>query len=364
MEDSKEKISVYQVIAIYILSLTVPGVRTFFTKVSMKAGNGAWIAPFIAIIPSILFILILNKLLNIKNKNGEKINLTTIFDTVFGKIIGTILSLLYLLWVIFSASMETRLFAERLISTTFIYTPIKFFILTMLIVVAMVARNKITYFGRFAEIVLELFMGIVIFVFIAGIQNVDIYNLWPPTDFKGIFVGSFDSVNLLSLLTFSLFIADNIENKEKFKKFGIIGVLVAIVLSVLGIIITLGTFGKDLLPTFSQPFFMAVKVISIFGVLERIEAIFTTFWVALDFIMITYSVIVASQICKFKFKLKERKLAVNPVLLLIYILSSFIAGNYFSMQLIARNVALKVNIIFALIIPILTYIVARARKLV
>lgn len=364
MEDSKEKISVYQVMAIYILSLTVPGVRTFFTKVTIKAGTGAWVAPFLAIIPSILFVLMLNKLLNIKVKNGEKINLTTIFDTVFGKIIGTILSMMYLLWVIFSASMETRLFAERLISTTFIYTPIKFFILTMLIVVALVARNKLTYFGRFAEIILELFVGIVFFVLITGLPNVDIYNLWPATNFKDIFMGSFYSINLLCLLTFSLFIADNIENKEKFKKFGIIASFFAIIISVLGIIITLGTFGKDLLPTFSQPFFMAVKVISIFGVLERIEAIFTTFWVALDFIMITYSIIVASQICKFKFKLKERKLAVNPVLLIVYILSSFIAGNYFSMQFISRNIALKVNIIFSLVIPIITYIVAKIRKAV
>ena len=364
MNESKEKISMFQVMAIYILSLTVPGIRTFFTVVVKKGGNGAWISPFIAIIPSILFVFILNKLLNIKSKNGDKINLTTIFDTVFGKVIGFILSMIYLVWVIFSASLETRLFAERLISTTFIYTPIKFFILTMLVIVAMAARNKITYFGRFAEIILELFVGIVFFVFISGLQNVEITNLWPPTDFKGIFVGSFSSINLLSLLTFSLFISDKIIDKEKFKKFGIIGAIVAIVISILGIIITLGTFGKELLPTFSQPFFMAVKVISIFGVLERIESIFTTFWVAMDFIIITYSIIVASQICKFKFKLSKRKLAVNPIILTVYILSAMLTSNFFSLQLIAREVALNINIIFGFVIPVITYIVAKIRKLV
>ena len=350
--------------AIYILSLTVPGVRTFFSVVTRKGENGAWISPFFAIIPSIIFVLILNKLLNIKIKNNKKVNLTTIFDTVYGKTVGFILSMTYLVWVIFSASLETRLFAERLISTTFIYTPIKFFILTMLVIVAMAARNKITYFGRFAEIILELFVGIVLFVLIAGIQNVDMTNLWPPTKLKEIFVGSFSSINLLSLLTFSLFISDKIVDKEKFKKFGIIGSMIAIVISILGIIITLGTFGKELLPTFSQPFFMAVKVISIFGVLERIESVFTTFWVAMDFIIITYSIIVASQICKFKFKLSERKIAVNPIILIVYILSVILTSNFFSLQLIARDVALNINIIFGLFIPVITYIVAKIRKLV
>ena len=226
------------------------------------------------------------------------------------------------------------------------------------------ARSKISNFGKFTEIILELFIGIVVFIFIASLQNIEIQNLWAPDNLKGILIGSFDSVNLLSFITYSLFLGDKIKDKENFKKLGVIGIISAIMVSIMGIIVTLGTFGSDLLKTLSQPFFMTVKAISLFGVLERIEAIFITFWVAMDFIMIAYIVIVASQICKFKFNLKERKIAVNPIILIIYTLSLLIANNYFSMQVFSREIALPINLLFGFFIPIITYIVAKIRRLV
>ena len=362
MEEKKDKLSMFQIISMYILVLTAPGVRTFFTSVVSNAKKASWISPFIATLPIILLVLMLNKLMSIKKERS--LNLVEIFDAVYGKILGFVISMIYLIWIILTGGIETRLFAERLISASYIYTPIKFFLITVLLLVLYAARSKISNFGKFTEIVFELFIGIVAFVFITSMQNVEVTNLWPPEDIKKIFIGAFDSLNLLSFITFSLFLGEKIEDREKFKKMGIIGAVVAIIISILGIIVTLGTFGEDLLPTFSQPFFMTVKAIGLFGVLERIEAIFITFWVAMDFIMIAYIVIIASQICKYKFNLKERKLAVNPIILIIYILSLLAANNYFSMQTFARDIALPTNLLFGFIIPTITFIVAKIKRIV
>jgi len=165
------------------------------------------------------------------------------------------------------------------------------------------------------------------------------------------------------MFTFAMFFGDKIRDKENIKKTGIFAAVTTGVIGLLGIVITLGTFGEDLLPTLSQPFFMALKVINLFGVLERIEAVFITFWVVADFVLIAYNVLIASNICKQKFKISKRKLAVTPIVFLIFILSIMIANNYFALQVIFINYVANIVLILGLIVPITTYIVSKARRL-
>ena len=136
------------------------------------------------------------------------------------------------------------------------------------------------------------------------------------------------------------------------------------IIGVIGIFVTLGTFGKELLPTLAQPFFMALKVISVFGVIERIEAVFITFWVVADFILITYYIITASKICKQRFKLTKRRIAVTPIVFIIFTLSMLIANNFFALQILFTEFMSNINLIFSFGIPIITYIIAKLRGLI
>jgi len=363
-----DKISIFQMVAIYILVSIVPVVRYFPIIMTDSAGKAAWVAAILSIIPSILLVWTLHGLMNnVKAKDGKQIKtLLDVFNVIYGKVIGTILSIIYLIWIIIFAAVELRLFGERLISTTFIYAPIAFFLLTMLILVFFVVRGRISNFGRFAEVFLELFILIIVFIVLTASSNFNFTNFWPVTthDVKGIVMGILKGTNVFNMFTFAMFLGDKITDKEKIKKTGTFAAIVTGIIGLIGIIITLGTFGKDLLPTLSQPFFMALKVINLFGVLERIEAVFITFWVVADFILIAYNVLVASNICKQKFKLTKRRIAVTPIVLIILILATIIANNYFSLQVIFINYLSQFNLIVGLGIPFITYAVAKARKLI
>jgi len=362
-----EKISIFQTIAIYILVSIVPVVRYFPIIMTGSAGKAAWLAAILSIIPNILLVFVLDTLMNkVKTKNGaEAKTLSDVFDTVYGKVIGSIITIIYLLWTIIFASVELRLFGERLISTTYTYSPLIFFLITMLVLVFFIVRGKIANFGRFAEIFLELFIIIIIFVVLTASSNFNFANFWPVTtyDAKGIGVGILKGTDIFNMFTFAMFFGDKIRDKENIKKTGIFAAVTTGVIGLLGIVITLGTFGEDLLPTLSQPFFMALKVINLFGVLERIEAVFITFWVVADFVLIAYNVLIASNICKQKFKISKRKLAVTPIVFLIFILSIMIANNYFALQVIFINYVANIVLILGLIVPITTYIVSKARRL-
>ena len=364
----EDKITIFQAAAIYILVSIVPVVRYFPIIMTNSAGKSAWVAALLSIIPSIFLVFTLNILMNrVKTRNGIRVNnLTEVFNVVYGKVLGTILSIIYLLWIVIFASTELRLFAERLISTTFVYAPVLFFILTMLILVFFIVRGRVSNFGRFAEIFLELFIIIFVFILLTSSSNISLKNFWPVTvgDAKGIGLGIIKGTNVFNMFTFAMFLGDKIIDKENIKKVGIMASVITGCIGMIGIIVTLGTYGSDLLPTLSQPFFMALKVISLFGVLERIEALFITFWAVADFVLIAYSLLVASNICKQKFKLTKRRIAVTPIVFITFILSLIIANNYFSLQMLFINYMSEFNLIIALGLPILTYIIAKFRGLV
>lgn len=362
-----EKISVFQTVAIYILVSIVPVVRYFPIIMAGSAGKAAWLAAILSIIPNILLVSVLHALMNnLKTKDGNKIEtLSDVFDTVYGKIIGSIITFIYLLWTIVFASVELRLFGERLISTTYTYAPINFFIITMLVLVFFIVRGKISNLGRFAEIFLELFILIIVFIVLTASSNFNFSNFWPVTtyDAKGIAIGILKGTDIFNMFTFAMFFGNKIKDKENIKKTGIFAAITTGIIGLLGIIITLGTFGEDLLPTLSQPFFMALKVINLFGVLERIEAVFITFWVVADFVLVAYNVLIASNICKQKFKISKRKIAVTPIVFIIFVLASIIANNYFALQVIFINYVATIVLILGLIIPIVTFGIAKIRKL-
>ena len=363
-----EKISIFQTVAIYILVSIVPVVRYFPIIMTGSAGKGAWVAAILSIIPNILLVLTLHTLINkLKTKDGKQVQtFSDVFNTVYGKVIGTVITIIYLIWTILFAAVELRLFGERLISTTFTYAPIGFFLITMLILVFFVVRGKVANLGRFAEFFLELFIIVIIFVVITASSNFNFTNFWPVTiyDGKGIAMGILKGTNVFNMFTFSLFFGDKIRDKENIKKTGMIAAIGTATIGLLGILITLGTFGEDLLPTLSQPFFMALKVINLFGVLERIEAVFITFWVVADFVLIAYNVLIASSICKQKFNLSKRKFAVTPIVFIILILATIIANNYFSLQVIFIKYLSEISLSLGLFVPIITLGVARIRSFI
>ncbi len=365
---AKDKISMFQVTAMFMLLVIAPIVRGFPVRAAEIGGKAAWVAALVSIIPNIIIVLIIHALMNkTKAKDGKPLHsLTDIFDEVFGKTIGSILAVIYAIWLILWAAIELRLVAERLTSTMLIYTPFRFFLITMLIVIYFFVRGNIKSFGRFAEIMLELFGIVLIFICLSVLPNIELKNLWPVTtyDTKNILLASTQSTGLFSIFAFSMFIGNKIEDKENIKKFGIGAAIATGIIGAIGAVITIGIFSAEVVSSLSQPFFMALKIINIFGVLERIEAVFITFWIVADFMAVSYCILMVTNIIKLKCKLSNRRIVVSPLICILYILSIIIANSYFSLQVFAADICLTLHLIFGLLIPLVTYIVARARKMV
>lgn len=366
--EKNDKISMYQLMVIFAVCMVVPIVRAFPIRISELCGVNSWFVALLIIIPSIVLILLEDKLINgLKDKNGNKIKIKSVselLDIVYGKYIGHFLKVLYLLWSIMLAALELRLFGERLISTTFIFAPLKFFLLTMLVIVFFLAREKISSFGRFAEIIFEVFLVIFGFICIGGLSNLDIKNVWPIT-FNRLDKTAFamiEGFSVFNVISLSMFLGDYVEDTKEYKKYGIIVGALAGVIGSLVMFITTGTFGSTLVEILPQPFFMALKMINLFNVIERIEAIFITFWLVADLMIILYYIFISSNICKLEFKLTKRKFAVVHIVFIVYILALLLAKNYFTLEILSNHIVMKFNLILGVIFPLFTYVIAKIKK--
>lgn len=367
----KEKgITIKQAFAVFILSTCGPIVRLIPAHVAKISKEASWVAPFVLVLFGIVTIFAVNKLINgIKDKDGKKVNIKNIDDTflkVYGKILGRIICVIYLIWLILGTALQLRIFSERFVITLMVYAPIDFFIISMLILLFFILNTRIEAFGRFAQFYVPLIFGIFIIILIAISKDIDIRNLLPVTIYntKEIFLGGFEIAGICSFFPYLFFFGEYIKDKQDINKNKNYAIMCVATISMIAILTTVGVFGHRVSSVFSQPFFMALKSIKVFASIERIESIFIAFWVIADLVVISFLMTAATNLCKNTFNLSNRKVAIIPLIFIVYSVVLIIGRSYLSLIKLSGYIVVPLNVLFGLVIPILSLIIAKVRKFI
>lgn len=369
MTKNEKGITMKQVVAIFILSTAAPVVRLIPGFVAEVSGAASWAFFPITLFFGIVIIGVLNKLMNgFKDKNGNKIkiqNLNEAYSLVYGRKAGKILSVVYIIWLLLCLAVQVRLFAERFATTLLIYAPLDFFIISMLVIVYVMNNIRIEAFGRFSQLFSIVFLIVMGIVTLIIIKEVDINNLLPITtyDIKGVLLSGLEITGLCVFFTYSFFFGEKITDKENINKNKKYAVLSAIYIVMIVIITTIGVFGHKVTAEFIQPFLATLKYINIFNSVERIESILVALWVIADVTLICFLLLCTSNLCKNTFKLSNRRTAVVPMLLVLYGIILLIGKSYIYLLDFATIVIFPLNLLFGLIIPLITIPIAKSRKL-
>ena len=360
MPTEKNKITIRQIFILFILSTFSPAIR-LFTQVCSDYGKIAgWTAPIISVIA--LFIII--NVLNAFFKNNNEANLSDIFDIVLGKIAGKTLLVLYLLWTILLYFLYVRYYAERLLSSIFPNTNIRFFIIVMLIMIFISARGKIETFARFSEYSFILFTIIFIAFFVLLMPTMKLSNLLPITYYDAwpALKSSYPVIGIWGYVTFLFFLGDNIKNKNEIKKYSKKAIWYLAIMTTLMMITVVGSLGYLNAERMPLPFFNVTKLISFMESFDRFEAVLLSAWVISDFIVITVFAKVIANIGKKLFNVSEIKYFASPIILLGYAGSLFLATNRYELETFSERVALITNTTMCYIIPIIILIIGKLRK--
>jgi len=360
MQLSKGKISMRQALIFVFIAITSPLLRVLpsYSSISKEA---SWLVPIISLAFLSIYIIVLN---TITKKYKDK-NLSEIFEIIFGKVFGKIVTVIFLIWAIFLFSIYLRYFAERYLSTIMRDAYIEFLLITILLVAYYIVKNNIEYLARMFEIFFVVITILIVGTTLITFTEIRAENLLPVTtyDIVPVLKSSLYYVGLLSFMIWPFFFSDQISCKEKFKNNAFKYILFTAAMSVLIIISTLGSLGVAITQNFQIPFFILSKSISILDSIERIEAIYIAIWTITDVaIIVLFSKIIIS-ILKNMFKLKTEKATLLPILLIEYTLSLFLARNSFELFDFSDIVGV-VNVFICVAIPVVALVVGKIRKVV
>jgi spore germination protein (amino acid permease) len=287
-----------------------------------------------------------------------------IYNDITGRFIGKLLAVIHLIWLVMLTALYVRYFAIRLVGSVYPNVSIEIFIISMLAVIAYTLRNGITVLARFNEITFPLLTGVFYMLILLMLPNIK-FNFLTPVSYRSIlpvFEGSVGTIGILAYFTFLFIIGDKINNKEKIKKAGVSVALftLATLMSLIGA--TLGTFSYSVTQRTRLPFLIAVKQISLFNTIEKIESIVVAFWVLSDFVLISFFIICTLHILKSMFKLSDTKPVINIYLILMYFLSMFLAKSVFEMERLSINLFIPGNIAIGIMLPVVIFIIGKIRK--
>jgi hypothetical protein len=343
-----------------MVSTLSAAIRLFPSETAAISGAASWLTPLAGVVP-----LLLNfKVLNIMFKNNTYTNFGEVIEASLGRIMGKIIIVIFLLWMIILYFLYIRYYADRLLSSIYTSTDVRFFLLIMMLLVFMTTRGRIEAFTRFAEFSFLAFNAIMFAFFVLLLPSVKIENILPVTyyDIVPVIRASYPIAGIWCYLPLFFFIGDKVTDKGRINSYSKRTAIYLFVMNTLLIITVVGSIGPKVVQRMPLPFFNAVKVITFSELFDRMESVLLSVWVVSDFLVINSFAFIIMAICKQLFRLKEDKFLSAPLAFLGYSGSQFLTTSRFELKLFSNKIGLPINIITCILLPFIIMIIGKLRK--
>ncbi|MDR3311168.1 MAG: spore germination protein, partial [Oscillospiraceae bacterium] len=338
------KISVQQLLSLFVLSLLTPVTRLFPTAAARIAGRAGWLSPLAAAVPPLIIVLCVSALM--KNvREGDNVRcLAGIYQKVFGKVIGKTVLAVYFLWLSLLYLLYIRYYGERALSTIFVNADLRFFIGIMMFLVYIAVRGRIESLGRFGEISMLFFLLLVAGFILLMLPGVKLRRLGPVTYYDAVPAvrGALPLISVFSVFIAFFFLCDNVTGMDKLKHKGKISVLSLTIMSVAIVAITFGSLDYRLIAKMPMPFFSSLKLVTFIQPFDRLETLLLSAWVLADFVLIASLAAIIARLGSKLFDADESKYCAAPVAVFGFIGSCTLASNRFIMEGFSQSVFLSV----------------------
>lgn len=358
-----DKITTKQLFAVIFVGLLSPLIRLLPKRSAELAGTASWLAPLAALVPLLLFGALI--LFLIKKRSRDE-GLADLFIRSTGKYVGGAICLIFALWLLFYSGFILRTSAERLLSTVYDNGNIVFFLVITILLALLPARGEVKSLARLAEVFTFVLIVTLAVVFLFSLPTVKLSNLLPVSinDTLPILYSAIPIVDVVSIWVYMTFLSGYVEKQDYHakKKLSVRWLIYILFTIFLLMITTIGNFGADFLVQMQHPFFVMIKNITIFDIVERIESVVIAIWIATDFIFLSALLIIISEILKTVFKAKKRSPFTYPCAVISLVVSLFIAPNAFVLETISEVIVPIIHLALALVIIPLILLIGKIRK--
>ncbi len=206
---------------------------------------------------------------------------------VFGRFGGTAAVLLYTAWTVFYAGFVLRAGADRFVTAVYPGSRPWLFMAVMAALCVPACLGRLKTLGRCAEIALPLLALVFLFAFLFCLPGLDAANLAPISSdsLADAARGAPWLLSTMSVLLLLAFLSDRTEPGPLAAPFNRAFLALGLLAALLCVTVV-ATFGAKLTAEMYYPFFVMIRCIRIFRLLERVEALVVAQWVTTDFLLL------------------------------------------------------------------------------
>jgi len=240
------------------------------------AGEGAWLAPLVALPVALLLGRILGRL--------ARQGLTQTFLRLLGGVAGRVLTIIYIMWALILACARLRLSGQRLLFTAQREVGLWFFLTVLAVVVAWLAWGKADAFVRSAAIfsrILTLALGAILVMTVLRVRAENLWPLWTG-DVLPVLRAAVPALGVLCYGVYAAFLWEGGTDTRGWRRrvAGGCGMLALLGLSVLG------NMGAELTAALEDPFITLSKHVGVKGAFQRVESLVSALWLLGDLALI------------------------------------------------------------------------------
>ncbi|MBQ9072579.1 MAG: GerAB/ArcD/ProY family transporter [Bacilli bacterium] len=322
----------------------------------------SWIIPLISIPLDILFIYIINKIIDYE----PDLNLPQKLLKLFGKKIGTIIIGLICIFML-AMGILNYLTLNNFIQSQFLTrTPLLAVAIVLIITIFYILNKGINVIARTSNILFFINAFLFVISFTGLISSFDIANLKPifmsSTNDYLAGINSYYAFHIAPMFLLTM-IPKNKVNNPKIKSTLIISTIISSITMFCVIFATLATFGYELTALYEYPEFHVLKQATIVGATSRIESILV---IQLIFDIFIYCTLILyfignsiKEITKFK-----KKNVIYFVLCILLLVGTVYAAKYnIYVDNLTKKIIPIISTIFTIVTTLIIYCKVKFNKL-
>ncbi len=295
----------------FLIGIFIQGSIFCTTLVFEITPKDVWIALLTAFAVVTLFMLIYVKLMQkFPGKNLVQLN-----DIVFGRYLGKVFSVLYILFFILSTAADLRFIIDFIVGLFMTETPIIVFAIMFVFACAWAVRNGIETLARTGLLFLMIIFILVVLIVILTANKFDISNLFPVLDIPLI---DFIQANhiILSIFFGEIFVfmmlIPYMDDIKKAKKSVLLGLTIGTATMLIASVMITGVLG-NLDSIVNSPLISAVRQVEVAKVLTRMDFLVVSVLIFSVFMKISVVYYATTLSISKLFNLKSYKPLVIPV---------------------------------------------------
>ena len=355
---SLQKIGKIEAVSLLIMITITQIIFNLPNTIIVNTGSSSWINVIYISIICLLFCFLICKLF----KPFTNSDIVDISEFLGGKTLKIIISILYIAFFIFSASIILRYFASSLKLIYFENSPLVFLLLLFLIPVVIVARLGIKPIAHVNLIITPVLLLSLLVILFSTFTDFVPERIYPILGFgaKETFLIGINNIFAFSAFAYLYFIIPYLKNPDKFKKIAISSTIISAVYLFLSVLCLIMVFPFISFTEEMLSIYLLTRIIEFGKFFQRVDAIFIFIWILSTLSFLAISTDIVATIFKKITKIKHDREMVYSIASLIFVFS-FIYNDIAIIKFIQNIVFKYVTIILVFIISLIILIFANIK---